>query len=277
MRRTVPHVDAVIDPDARPAPEPTKGFPGWRVVGAAFVCLTVTSGLGFYGLAAYLTVLVREHDGSGGGEVWKVGQISGAVALFFFLGGVFGLFIARQIARHDVRVVMVAGAVVGAVALLLLGRVTEVWHVYAVYAILTLGHTCSGLVPAATVVTRWFHVKRSVALSIASTGLSVGGVLITPLAKWLMDRNGLADSSKWLALLWFLGIVPVTLLFMRPDPQSMGWEPDGIRTSAGPPREYFSVALRDAIRSRFFITVSIAYTLILGAQVGGIQQLVKLV
>jgi MFS family permease len=176
-----------------------------------------------------------------------------------------------------VRIVVIAGAVFGAIALLLLGQVTEVWHVYAVYVVLTLGHTCAGLVPAATVVTRWFHVKRSVALSIASTGLSVGGVLITPFAKWLMDRNGLEDSAKWLALIWFVGIVPVTLLFMRPDPQSMGWEPDGIRTSAGPPREYFSVSIRDAIRSRFFITVTAAYMLILGAQVGGIQQLVKLV
>ena len=266
-----------MEPDvvAREGPAPT--FPGWRVVGAAFVCLTVTSGLGFYGLAAYLTVLVREHDGSDGGEVWRVGQISGAVAVFFFVGGVFGLIVARQIARHDVRIVVLAGAVFGAIALLLLGQVTEVWHVYAVYVVLTLGHTCAGLVPAATVVTRWFHVKRSVALSIASTGLSVGGVLITPFAKWLMDRNGLEDSSKYLALIWFVGIVPVTLLFMRPHPQALGWEPDGIRTSAGPPREYFSVALRDAIRSRFFITVSIAYTLILAAQVGGIQQLVKLV
>jgi MFS family permease len=270
-------VDSVVGAKAVREEGATPRFPGWRVVGASFVCLTVTSGLGFYGLAAYLTVLTNEHDGRDGGEVWEVSQISGAIAVFFFVGGVFGLIVARQIARHDVRIVMVAGAVFGAIALLLLGQVTEVWHVYAVYVVLTLGHTCAGLVPAATVVTRWFQVKRSVALSIASTGLSVGGVLITPLAKWLMDRNGLEDSSKWLALLWFVGIVPVTLLFMRPDPQSMGWEPDGIRTSAGPPREFFSVALRDAVRSRFFISVTVAYMLILGAQVGGIQQLVKLV
>lgn len=253
--------------------EPPHRFPGWRVVGAAFVCLTVTSGLGFYGLAAYLTVLTREHEAEG----WTVGQISGAVALFFLLGGVVGLVVARQIARHDIRIVVVAGAVIGSAALLMLGHVDEVWQVYVVYAVLTVGHTCAGLVPAATVVTRWFHVRRSVALSIASTGLSVGGVVITPFAKWLMDERGLEAAAPWLAMIWFVGIVPVTLLYMRPDPRALGWEPDGVRTDAGPPKQYVSVALRDAVRSRFFITVSIAYTLILGAQVGGIQQLVKLV
>ena len=46
-------------------------FPGWRVVGASFVCLATTAGLGFYGLAVYLTVLSREQG-------WSVGSISAA-------------------------------------------------------------------------------------------------------------------------------------------------------------------------------------------------------
>ena len=105
-----------------------------------------------------------------------------------------------------------------------------------------VGHTCAGLVPAATVVTRWFHVKRSVALSIASTG-SVGRRCADHTAREVADGpqrpRGLRRRGS--RCIWFVGIVPVTLLFMRPDPQSLGWEPDGIRTDAGPPREYFSV------------------------------------
>jgi MFS family permease len=240
------------------------------VVGASFICLTVTSGLGFYGLAAYLTVLSRERG-------WSVGSISAAVAVFFLLGGFAGLLVARQLAKRDVRIVVLAGAVIGAVSLVLLGHVSEVWHVYVVYALFSVGHTFAGLVPATTVVTRWFHVKRSVALSIASTGLSLGGVLITPLAKWLLDREGLEAGTPWLAALWFVGIVPVTVLFMLPDPQARGWHPDGVHVSAGPARTVESVALRDAVRSRFFLLVTVGYTLILGAQVGAIQQLVKLV
>lgn len=245
-------------------------FPGWQVVAASFMCLVTTAGLAFYGLAVYLTVLSRERG-------WSVGSISAAVTVFFFVGGVAGLVVARQLARRDVRTVVMVGAVLGAVALLGLGQVTEVWHVYVVYTVLAVGHSFAGLVPATTVVTRWFHARRSVALAAASTGLSVGGMVITPLAKWLLDRHGLESTAPWLALIWVVGIVPITLTLMRSDPAAHGWHPDGVHASAVAPPMAASVPFDAAVRSRFFYAVTFAYTLVLAAQVGGIQQLVKLV
>ena len=248
----------------------TDRFPGWRVATACFVCLTTTAGLGFYGLAAYLTVLSHEQG-------WSVGSISAAGAVFFLVGGVAGVVAARQLARRDVRIVIVAGAVIGAVALLLLGHVSQIWHVYAVYVLLSIGHSFAGLVPATTVVTRWFHTKRSSALAFASTGLSAGGILITPLVKWLLDRHGMPTVAPWLALLWIVGIVPITLLLIRPDPEQLGWQPDGLRSVDARPAPVESTSTADAVRSRFFLVITIGYTLVLAAQVGGIQQLVKLV
>ena len=217
-------------------------FPGWRVVGASFACLATTAGLGFYGLAVYLTVLSREQG-------WSVGSISAAGTLFFFVSGIAGLVAARAMATRDVRLVVLFGAVTGAIALVLLGRVTQVWHVYAVYGLLSVGHTFAGLVPATTVVTRWFHAKRSVALAAASTGLSVGGMVITPFVKWLLDRRGVADAAVWLALLWLVGIVPATVLFLRGDPAAAGWQPDGARASSGPAPVTASVSYADALRT----------------------------
>ncbi|MEO7397218.1 MAG: MFS transporter [Ilumatobacteraceae bacterium] len=249
---------------------PTSRFPGWRVVAACFICLMTTSGLGFYGLAVYLTVLSRERG-------WSVGSISAAGAVFFLVGGLAGVIVARQIARRDVRVVIVVGAVVGAVALVMLGRISQVWHVYLAYIVLSIGHAFSGLVPATTVVTRWFHTRRSVALAVASTGLSAGGIVVTPLVKFFLDRNGLAATAPWLAVVWLIGIVPITLLFIRPDPASLGWQPDGLKASSATRQPMFSTGRSDAIRSRFFLLVTIAYTFIFAAQIGAIQQLVKLV
>lgn len=245
-------------------------FPGWRVVGAAFACLATTAGLAFYGLAVYLTVLAREQG-------WSVGSISAAVTVFFLVSGVAGLGTARLLARYDVRLVVLAGAAIGALALVLLGRISEVWHVYVVYVLLSIGHTFAGLVPATTVVTRWFHVRRSVALAVASTGLSVGGMVITPFAKWLLDRDGLSAGSPWLALIWVIGIVPATVLFLRSDPVSLGWHPDGVDAAAAMAAPVASTVFTDAVRTPFFVAVTAGYTLILTAQVGGIQQLVQLV
>jgi MFS family permease len=246
-------------------------FPGWRVVAGCFIVLTTASGLGFYGLAVYLNALSNERG-------WDVSSISLATTWFFFVAGFVGVWAARLIARHDARLVVAAGSLLAGVSLGALGQVREQWHLFIVYGLFATGWSLGGLVPMTTVVTRWFHRRRSVALSVASTGLSAGGIILTPAAKWLLDSEGLEAGTPWLGAVYILGTVPVALWLVRPDPTALGWLPDGERTdpSVSTPT-LVGTPYRDAIGSRFFIGVTIGYILALGSQVGGIQQLVKLV
>jgi MFS family permease len=251
--------------------ERAERFPGGRVVAGCFIVLATSSGLGFYGLAVYLNAFSNERG-------WPVASISLATTLYFVVGGLTGLYVARLIARRDVRIPMVGGAIAGAVSLAALGQVHERWQLYLAYGVFAFGFSGAGLIPVTTVVTRWYHVRRSVALSVASTGLSAGGIVLTPAAKWLIDERGLEASTPILGAVWLVGILPFALWLVRPDPARLGWRPDGVRVDADivvPPPT--GVAFADAIRSRFFFCVTLAYALVLGAQVGGIQQLVKLV
>jgi len=246
-------------------------FPGTRVVAGCFIILATSSGLSFYGLAVYLNAFSKERG-------WSLASISLATTVFFVVGGFVGLVVARVIARHDVRVALVGGGVLGGLALAALGQVEQRWQLYAVYAVFAVGFSAAGLVPATTVVTRWYHARRSVALSIASTGLSVGGIVLTPFAKWLIDERGLPSATPVLGVVWVLGTVPFALWLVRPDPGPMGWLPDGERVRADTvAAEPGGVAFHDAVRTRFYRCITLAYVLVLGAQVGAIQQLVKLV
>lgn len=240
------------------------------MVGACFVLLTMSSGVGFYGLAVYLNAFSNEFG-------WSVSSISLATTSFFLVGGLSGLWIAKFIATHDVRIMILGGAVLGTVALYLLGFVEHRWQLFAVYILYALGWSAAGLGPATTVVTRWFHAKRASALALASTGLSVGGIVVTPLIKWIIDDRGIRGGSPWLALIWLLGIAPVTVLFLRPYPQPFGWLPDGERVVEGETPVVTGTPLHEAVKTRFFFAVSIGYIFALGAQVGAIQQMVKLV
>ncbi len=250
---------------------PSGSFPGWRVVAGCFLVLLINSGLAFYGLAVYLNAFSNEQG-------WALGSISFAVTVFFVVGGLIGLWVARLIARFDVRIIITIGAIVGGASLAVVGQVTAPWQLYISYAFFAVGYGFAGLVPTTTVVTRWFHLKRGVALSVASTGLSVGGIVITPFAKRFIDDNGLAATTPWLGLLFVVGTVPVVWLLIRPDPAKYGWEPDGVRLERGAaPAAAQGIGYRDAVSSRFYKMVTYGYVLALGSQVGGIQQLVKLV
>ena len=213
---------------ARSSRARARPVPRGRVVAGCFIVLAVSSGLGFYGLAVYLNAFGNEKG-------WPVASISLATTVYFIVGGVSGLLVARVIARRDVRIPIVAGGILGGVSLAVLGQVQERWQLYLVYAVFALGFSGAGLIPVTTVVARWYHVGRSVKLSVASTGLSAGGIVLTPAAKWLIDDRGLAAATPILGVVWVIGIVPIALWFIRPDPAALGWLPDGERVQVDVP------------------------------------------
>lgn len=272
-------------------------FRGWWVVTGVFVMLLVTSGLGFYGLGVYLRALTLEQG-------FSVGTVSGATALFFAVTGVVGLPVAWLLARTDPRPIVAVGAVACGVALLLLGRVGAVWQVYGVYALFGAGYAAASLVPGTTLVTRWFRRRRSFALSIASTGLSAGGVAVTPFVAALVHDHGLAAVTPWLALAMVVGVVPVTSLLLRTSPAELGLRPDGdaapvlrpdgdaaatplagsalrsaapATTTAPATTAADGTPAAEAVSTRYFACVTGGHLLAMLAQVGGIAHLFNLV
>jgi MFS family permease len=247
-------------------------FYGWVIVGATFTMLMTASGLGFYALTLYLRRLTDERG-------FSVSSVSGATALFFVVSGLTGVVVGRLINRGDPRPVVATGAVLAALAIAALGRVDQLWQVYAAYAMFGAGFSACALVMSSTLVSRWFHRRRSVALSISSTGLSVGGVVLTPAAAALIDRIGFSDAMLWLALAFVVGVIPITSLLLKADPADIGLRPDG---DPVPADEVVRPALAgvpfgEAVHRRQFRFITAAWMLGLLAQVGGIAHLYSLV
>jgi MFS family permease len=247
-----------------------EAFPGWWVVSGCFLMLFTGSSLGFYGMGVYLNAFSKEQG-------WNVSSLSIATTFFFLIGGLWNVVVARLIAKHDVRLIAYGGAGVGAVSLLMLGHVTQKWQLFVVYAVFAVAWSSSGLTLATTVVTRWFHAKRASAIAAASSGLSVGGVLLTPVVKSLIDTHKMSGMAPLLALIWLVGMAVPAYLFVRPDPIALNWMPDGEPKPDNHVVDLPGTPMAVAIRTRFFWVVTIGYVLVMGAQVGAIQQIVKLV
>ena len=242
-------------------------FPGWYVVTAVFVVLSTTSGLIFYGLAVYLDALTDE-------QAFSTTSVSLATSVFFVVGGVMGRVIAPVIEARDIRLVIAIGAVLGGASLAALSVVDSLVELYVVYIVLAVGFAMAGLLPGTTLVTRWFHGRRALALAIASTGLSVGGLTYTQFAAWLIDDRGLADAAPILGVVYVVSIL-ATLPLLIPSPAHRGLQPEGAEQStADGPAD--GVDYDTAIRSRFFVVVLIGFVLAMGAQVGGLSQIANL-
>ena len=238
--------------------EPASPRGAWWLVVGVFLILMLSSGLGFYNLSVYLKVL--------GERGFSVGQVSMAIGVFFLVGGVVGPFIGRFLQHFDARWVIALGAVLGGGALLLLPMADNTLEIYLVYALFGVGYTSTSLIPATTLITRWFGAKqRAMAMSIASTGLSVGGALLTPLTVGLLATVAFEWVMVMVATLWCVGILVIGLLLVRSWPASLSAESS--------PGSFDGIAYGEATRSRFFIASTLAFVLIMGTQVGGIAHL----
>lgn len=249
----------------------TKIFYGWRIVAAIFLITTITSGLAFYNIPVLLNAFVAESG-------FPVSLTSAATAAFFVSGGVSGVLVGRIIDRCDLRVVLIGATLVGAACLLSVGYLRETWQLFAFHVVFGLSYGASNLVPVTTLVTRWFKAKRAVALSVASTGFSMGGIVISPFVALSIERGGLSATGPWMAALFFFGIVPITLLIIRSKPEDLGLEPDGaeVLLKGAEVIDQASVSYDEAKKSAFYLSLSISYLFILGAQVGAIAHLYRL-
>lgn len=258
------------DPDLAPK---KRLFYGWYIVATVFVIQTVSCGLIFYNLSIMLKAFVTENG-------FSVSAVSAATSSFFLAGGVFGLGVGWAMDRYDPRIILTFGAICSAIALASAGHVTELWQLYAFYILFGMGNAAVAVIPGTTIVARWFTRERSRAIAYASTGLSLGGIIFTPISVTLIQDIGLGQAAYWLALMLIVGTVPILWMFLKPDPASMGLGPDGDAPSFGEDGRIKApdgVDFRDAIRSRFFILFTSAYVFSMMAQVGCLAHQFRLV
>lgn len=246
-------------------------FYGWIIVATCFVQLTFSAGLGFYGLPIYLKELNAQRG-------FSVFSLSVATAMFWVAVGFAGVVVARVIARRDPRWVIAPSGLIAAVSIVALGRSTQFWQIILCYVGFGIGFTGTAVLVANTLVTRWFHAKRSIAMSIASTGLSFGGIAVTPIAARLLRDRPIADAMNTIAVMFFVGTVVLSALLLRPTPAAKGQFPDGlVPTAAQQAREFApGHTFQQAVSTLPFKAITACFSLALLGQVGGISQLVKL-
>ena len=246
---------------------PGRVFYGWYLAGACALLMFVGVGVGYYGLPVMLKPLKDEHG-------WSTTQVSFAPTIYFVVSGLAAAVVGPYIDRKGPRTFMVIGSVVNGVSAALIGLVNELWQLYAVYFVFAIAFGISSSVAVNAILTRWFVRKRALAMSFAFTGVSLGGVVLAPVASWLIDVGGLELATPLLGALVLIVGLPVTLLAIAWEPRELGLQPDG---DSGPvasaPAGRHNVqtrpwSRREAMRTPGFWAIFVAFLLVLIAQTG---------
>lgn len=248
----------------------TDRFYGWWIVFAGSIILFVSSGIAFYGHGVILDPLRNAHG-------WSKGTVSSAITLFFLLNGIVGFVIGRWMDRYGPKWFLVGGSAVFGLGLWALNWIDSIPQLFLIYTIMSVGFCSTSLVPINMLITRWFIRKRGLAMSIANTGLSVGGVVLVPLATYLIIHLGLDWALPILGAMYMLVIIPVAIFFIKQQPSDMGQYPDGDDQSdvntAGGQQEKVDInqmrvwTRREAIKTMAFWSIALTFMLALGGQI----------
>ncbi len=240
-------------------------FYGWWVALGGCLISLVCAGIGFYSQGVLLDALCAERG-------WPRATVSGASGLYFVVSGFAGLVVGRAIDRLGARAFIALGALLLAGSLVAVGRVESQAMLYVWFPLMALGASFAGPVPTSSIVTRWFVAQRARAMTVSQTGVSLGGILLVPLATFLIHERGLPAAMTALAAIVVGVALPVVAFVLRSDPARHGLVPDGGAVAAqgdgAPPLAEISYRTRDALRTASFWGIMLAFGIGLFAQVG---------
>jgi MFS family permease len=239
-------------------------YEGWRIVAVCFLVATFGWALGFYGQSVYLAELHRLHG-------WPTSLISTATTFFYLFGALLVAFVSEPIRSFGPRNCLLAGVLVMAAAAALLGQVTSPWQLYAVNALLAFGWAGTSLGMITNILGLWFDKKRGMAISLALNGASFGGIIGVPLMVVAIGSWGFPTAMIATAFVMTVLVVPIVLMVVGHPPDRIG----AVAVSAAADVPSSQRIRAGAFRDVAFLTVSIAFALVLFAQVGFIVHLIS--
>ena len=252
-------------------------FYGWYMVVCGWVFLT----LGYGTLFSAPLIFFESWSETFG---WGRGTISSAFSLTLLVVALASPGAGKITDKYGSQPVMFFGGVMLGAGVFLLRWISEPWHLYGALMVAALGFAFSVSVPVNVLIARWFERKRSLAIAVTYTGIGAGGLIGIPVATVLIDLYGWQAAATILAIsVWALQL-PLSVVVVRRDSQSLGLRPDGdpetalpaesraSRTGASPSGALAGVTLSQAAKTLKFWVVGILFFVALCSSFGTFTQ-----
>src|SRR5919108_1090262 len=182
---------------------------GWVVVAASAAIICIGMGA-LFSLGVFLVPIERATG-------WSRGAISTVALLNWMAMGV-GSFVWGALSdRIGGRGVALAGGVLLGLGLVLASQAQALWQLHASFGVLVGFAVGAFYAPLTSTVTKWFSARRGLAVALVSSGIGLGILVISPLARALTSAWDWRIAMLVLGDIAWLVIVPTALL-IRDDP-----------------------------------------------------------
>ncbi|MCP3725428.1 MFS transporter [Paraburkholderia sp. CNPSo 3272] len=192
---------------------------GWLVVAVVFLVLLAAAGTR---ATPSVMMVPLEHQFG-----WSRATISLAISVNIALYGLMGPFAAAAMQRFGVRPTLLAALGTMAAGVALSALMTHPWQMILIWGVMVGGATgVAALSLSATVVTRWFHSHRGLAMGILTASSATGQLVFLPLLAAIVEKHGW-QSVVLVVAVAAAAVLPLVLLLLPERPASVNLRPFG--------------------------------------------------
>jgi MFS family permease len=220
---------------------------------------------------AYVTFLLPLEKDFG----WTRSELASVYSIYMISNGLSAPFIGMLFDRRGPRFVYLLGLLSLGLGYLLAGNLSQLWQFHLCVGIAGgIGVGALGMVPSASLISRWFPHNTSTAIGIAYAGFGAGTLVIVPFAQYLNEVIGWRNAYYTLGGI-LIALVPLLLALpwsviragRRLAPQAMAKTETPIRAA---PEQIVGSPLLGAMKTTgfwalaqaFFFTSVVVYTVI---------------
>jgi MFS family permease len=185
---------------------------GWIVVAASAAIICVGMGT-LFSLGVFLVPIQRSMG-------WSRGAISTVALLNWIAMGVGSFAWGALSDRIGGRSVALAGGFLLGLGLVLSSQVQALWQFYVTFGLLVGFSVGAFYAPLTSSATKWFTARRGLAVALVSSGIGLGILLISPLARALTSGWDWRIAMLVLGDIAWVVIIPTALL-IRDDPDQV--------------------------------------------------------
>jgi MFS family permease len=198
----------------------SRPFYGIYIVAACFVTLFFLWGMVLNTFPIFMKPITEDMNWSRG--ALSVAILMGSLGTMLFLPAA-----GKAVDRYGVKPVMLAGALFTASGLLLGGLVSTLWHIYVAFFLVGSGIACGTLIPCSLVISNWFLTRRGTAMGIAFVGMASGGMVMAPIANWIIIHYGWRTAFVVAGLEIIFIVLPTIFFIIHSHPSDKGLKPYG--------------------------------------------------
>lgn len=137
-------------------------------------------------------------------------------------------FVAQQLSKQgNFKRFLTIGIVVYALAYMGYGFAQNIYTFYILSLLVGFGYVSTTVIPSSIIVSNWFVEKRGSAISLALTGLGIGGVVFSQLLTYLIENVGWRQTYLIYGIIMLVVCLPITWLLMKERPEELGLQPLG--------------------------------------------------